>query len=285
MQYPRLLITKLSNTFSTCSGGSLEYTVKVTNIGNITGKNLVLTDTLPNGFTYATTTSSVFTQALSDIQSYETKIITYVARVAPSTAPGEYINDAVVKVDNGQTPYNTAEARANIKVYGPCEQPSTASPILTITKSHTESFINPGNILNFTITVKNSGAETAYNVRLVDELPSGFSAVDKIVQWDLGDIGPNESKTITFRAKAEKTIATRIYTNIAKATASNHNEIYAQSNIEVRKGTVLGTNTQFAQLPNTGAGMKIIIYFIANFIAFIFGLMLHRRTKVYGIYG
>lgn len=283
-------MSKQANTFSACSGSDVEYIVKITNIGNDIGKNLIFTDTLPSGFTYATSSDTFVFMNLGDIASYETKTISYSAHVAATTAVGAYANSALAKIDNGSIPNNSASAQASINIFGPCETPitppssSSLYPILSIEKIASEKFINPGGTLNFTIIIKNTGTDTAYSVSLNDILPAGFIASDGITSWDLGDIEIGDSETVTFRARADASTAIGTYENIAKTRASNHNEIQAQTKFDVRKGLVLGESAKFTRLPNTGAGTKMIIYFIANFLALMSGIIIYRKTKVYGFY-
>ncbi len=49
-------------------------------------------------------------------------------------------------------------------------------PNLVITKSADKTGINPGDVVSITIRVENNGNATAYNLSLIERLPTGFSA-------------------------------------------------------------------------------------------------------------
>lgn len=64
----------------------------------------------------------------------------------------------------------------------------------------------PGDCLEYVVTVGNKGSCTAYDVRVIDNLPEGLehaSCLNTLV-WKLGDLEPCQTKTITFTAKATK---------------------------------------------------------------------------------
>ena len=42
---------------------------------------------------------------------------------------------------------------------------------------------------------------------------------------------------------------------------------------------------KLTRLPNTGAGTKVLVYFIANLLALLAGIVIYKKTKVYGFYG
>jgi len=48
-------------------------------------------------------------------------------------------------------------------------------PNLVITKSADKTSINPGDVVSFTIKVENTGNATAYNLSLIERLPTGFT--------------------------------------------------------------------------------------------------------------
>ena len=70
-----------------------------------------------------------------------------------------------------------------------------------------------------------------------------------------------------------------MYKNVAEARASNHNEVTAELDTEVRKGVVLGSTMD--ELPDTGPQAKMAIYFLENFLTLLFGVILYKKTKIY----
>ena len=119
------------------------------------------------------------------------------------------------------------------------------SPRLTIEKSVTPTFTNPGTAVEYTVVVRNTGNANAINVSMTDVLPQpSFSYTDGTVgpnkTWDLGTMGPGASRTVVFNANVASTAIAGFYTNTATAQASNHGPVSDTAVVEVRTGGVEG---------------------------------------------
>lgn len=275
---PRLLVTKTVDNPLVCPGDMVNYNVTIKNIGNKVGQNLALIDTLPNGFTYATTTatttSTTYEQAFGDIAAGETKEVFYEV-VVGDVPSGTYTNLAVATIDFTSPPGNSDQASVPVRV-GICP-----APVLTIEKSADHIFVNPGQELDFTIIVTNNGVEELINVVVSDVLPDGFVAKDGILTWNLGNLAPGQSETIIFTARASLGVIDGNYVNIATASADNFSDVSDDADVNV-KGLVLGV--EFEELPDTGTGYIMITYFIVNILALLSGFWLYNKTKRYRFY-
>ncbi len=77
-------------------------------------------------------------------------------------------------------------AVSNVRVVAP-------PPQLTLTKTVDKDLVQPGEKVNFTVVVKNTGASVARDVNLTDLLPLGLNGEDLNQTFDLA---PNESRTV-----------------------------------------------------------------------------------------
>ena len=117
------------------------------------------------------------------------------------------------------------------------------APALTIIKTVNKAKVNPGEKdIEFTVTVKNEGNLTAFNVKLNDILPPGISFQDFIgntKNWDFGDIAPGEETAVKYMAMAGADAAAKVYANNASASADNHESVTDSASFEVEKVIVL----------------------------------------------
>ncbi|MCK5211358.1 DUF11 domain-containing protein [Candidatus Parcubacteria bacterium] len=98
---PILTIVKsIDKEFVNPGDTGLEYTVIVTNIGNLTSFDTVLVDALPTGLTFADNGENTKTWELGDMAPNESKEITYLVNVSVDAAPMAYINTAKVSSSN-----------------------------------------------------------------------------------------------------------------------------------------------------------------------------------------
>ncbi|WP_228780088.1 DUF7507 domain-containing protein [Aquiflexum lacus] len=148
-QSPALSIAKaVSETTFAAPGDELNYTITVSNTGNTTLENISVVDPL----TGLNTTISVLAPGASQ------DINTTYAVDQDDIDAGSVSNTATASVDD-------------ISVNDDVTVTATQSPALAISKAVTEStFAAPGDELNYTITVSNTGNTTLENISVVDPL-------------------------------------------------------------------------------------------------------------------
>lgn len=111
----------------------------------------------------------------------------------------------------------------------------TYHPILEISKLGPET-AKPGDIVEYSIVIKNIGAFEAMDVGARDVLPDGFSYINgggTIREWILGDLQINESKTLTFKVKIPDNAEWGTYTNRAEVWAVNHRLVYDVASLKI----------------------------------------------------
>jgi len=97
---PKLTIEKsIAETFAN-PGSTINYTIVVKNTGSAVAYNIVLTDTLPDGFTYTDTGLSTREWNLGNFGAGTEKTITYQVSVGENVVPDDYLNTAEVKAND-----------------------------------------------------------------------------------------------------------------------------------------------------------------------------------------
>ena len=121
-------------------------------------------------------------------------------------------------------------------------------PVLSITKTPNKTLVNPGEIVDYTITISNQGNGTGYDLTLIDTLPDNYLtyyststfSTSTTKEWSLGDIKVGETKTVKYQVLFSTTTPSGKYTNTAVASVSNGDSVETQATVEVRLPQVLG---------------------------------------------
>jgi uncharacterized repeat protein (TIGR01451 family) len=266
---PQLQITKTVNATIVNPGDPVTYTVKVKNIGTDTAINAVMTDTLPAGFTFVSTSptaASIVGQTgtwnLGNMAVGDEKTITYTVNVAPGTAAGTYDNLAKAKADNA----SEVSTKVTVEVRVPEVLGDETSPVLQLRKAVSKSTVAPGDVITYTVEIENTGTGSAINVILTDLLPAGFTFKGTTLtmeEWKLGDIAVGETKKVSYQVTVGSGVPNGSYENLAIAQADNHGKVTASVPVNVKRGRVLAetidTGASATDLGIAGLGLGLII--------------------------
>ncbi len=198
---PVLTTTKSTSTATvtnTPTGVNATYSIVVSNAANRSAANsLNISDTLPSGFTFNSTSSvtlaggatrpsttnptagdTVPNWGVFTIPGGGSVTLTFVAKVASSVANGTYQNPAVATY---QDPVRTTAGGTTTSSYSSgsstAEDVTVNSSDLTIAKSHTGNFTQGQTGATYSIAVTNSGnGPTSGTVTVTDTLPTGLTA-------------------------------------------------------------------------------------------------------------
>jgi uncharacterized repeat protein (TIGR01451 family) len=241
----KLTIDKSVNKVIARHGDTLTYAVTINNSGSVDATDVSATDTLPAGVTYVssdqggivtgssgTGTGTGTSTGTGPVGSGQT-----ISWVLPLVAAGANATMAViVTVDAGRTAESlvnsfgveTPPDFAPTVVGHPCLSDQAESCVLTsvapvgsleIDKSVDKAVALHGDLLSYTLTIKNTGAVDAGNLVATDTLPAGLTYVSstgggtahdapsnaapsdgQLVSWNIAHLAANSVMTITVLA-------------------------------------------------------------------------------------
>jgi len=216
------------------AGDPLVFTIEVTNDGPSTATGVVVTDVLPAGVTFVSSSIGcvqgpvgTLTCSLGTIAPGGVVTFTITTTVSGALAPGtDLVNTATVNSpvadpdpsnDQDQTTTTVAlRTQADISVIK--RAPST---------------VQPGGGITYLLQVTNGGPATAVDVELVDTLPAGVTFVtaspgctntppgSQTVRCDLGDLAPGAFRNILITGQVGAGVALgTVLTNTAVVTST-----------------------------------------------------------------
>ena len=224
------LVVHKSGPSYTQQGALLTYTLRCENLGYITAVSTTLTDTLPTGAVYITSTlpypaivdARTLRWELGDLPIGGAPTVITVSVYAPTTLTGTITNTLVAAsaVAESAPATNSAQWTTLLSAPAPVIELSKTGPALAL----------PDAPLTYTLIISNSGGLAAQDVRLTDTLPSGLNFVAQIAPypftqpdaatlvWNAGDLAPGTGGRITLTLALGEAPGPTL-TNVATATA------------------------------------------------------------------
>ena len=211
-------------------GDTVTFTLQVTNSGSSTATNVQITDIVPSGYTYVAssmtggdtqndTAAPTLVWTINSLAVGSTSL-TFQAVVLSS---GNYKNTAQVtasdQYDPDSTPNNDdgdqSEDDEHFIVIIP--QQTDSHPAIVVNKSASPSVVTTETLVNFRLTITNTGNVLLNPVNVVDYLPIGLTYANvasilpdlvtnnpdgttTLVWFNIGPLNVGESKTILFGA-------------------------------------------------------------------------------------
>jgi uncharacterized repeat protein (TIGR01451 family) len=143
-------------------------------------------------------------------------------------------------------------------------------PDVTVAKTVSDDTIDPGQIVTYTLTVRNSGTSEAYNTVVTDTLPVGVELVGtpsapgtydpgtRTITWDFDDdtpplvLGPGDQVQLTYQARLAPSPTIGSSTPVASftntATVTNFESLDTGGRVEVGNTTTEVVTPQFPEL-------------------------------------
>lgn len=235
-----------SNTLPTI-GEVVNFTIHLSNFGEVDATNVTIANLVPNGFdnvtainnsgTFSFLTDEVTWTGLTVPVGNNTVTLNFNATVqTPTGTLGEFTHIAEVvfanQLDSDSSPNNddgdqSEDDEANV----------TAAPLqadLSLTKSVVGGDLSPfvGQQISFEISISNAGPHDATNVRVVDQLLSGFNFVSYAATtgtyspvsgfWEVGTLPNGATETLTIDVLVNPS---GNYTNTTQVIASDAYDI------------------------------------------------------------
>lgn len=172
-------ITKSASPNPVSAGGTLTYSITVTNNGPSTANNVTVADTLPASVTLGIVTPSQGTCTgtttincnLGTLTNSASATITIT--VTPNTVGTIYNSASVTATENDPNNANNTTPSVSTTV----NPPPTIDADLSISKTGSPNPVTAGGTLTYTISVSNAGPNPATNVTVLDTLPTGLSNI------------------------------------------------------------------------------------------------------------
>lgn len=217
-------------------GSPVAYTLAWSVAGTAPVTDMLMTETLSSSLTFVSASNNgsfsgsgsggTITWILGNHNPGETGTVTFTAKAANLVANGTVLSSSAALA---------AKDIATVSV--PQTTTITAAPIVSVETSVNLQFVNPGDIVTYTVTVKNTGNDTAKNVVLTDTLPSELHFNDvagAVKSFMLGDIAPGNNVVQVFQAEVTHTATAGMFQNVATASADNHIAVTSTTNLDVR---------------------------------------------------
>jgi uncharacterized repeat protein (TIGR01451 family) len=242
-----LVLSKIVSNATPNFGDTVTYTITLTNAGPANATSVHVTDVLPFGLGYVTSTASqgTYTSGSGDWN------IGAVANGATATLQIQ------AKVNSTSTLTNTATI-SNSSQFDPNTGNNTASATITpqgadLGLGMIVSNANPNinDVVTFTITLNNAGPNQATNVQVSDLLPTGLSLQGSNASqgtyvsgvWNVGAVSTSAAATLTIQAKVT---ASGAQTNTATITHSDQSD---PTNANNSASASIGTGSSAASAP------------------------------------
>ena len=215
-------------------GDTVIFNITVTNSGPITATNVSLTDSLPSGITFvsSSTTQGNYDTAtgLFDIGTLnvgQTATLT-LEGIVDAGQTGNTITNMTTAATGDQADTDTTGDDLNESVIVGIP----AANLVTVkTLVSGDATPDEGDTVTFQIVVTNNGPDTATNVSLIDQLPAGLTYVSDTSAggtydpttglWTIGNLANGATATITISATVDVGQAGNPITNITSAASGD----------------------------------------------------------------
>ena len=246
-----LSLTKTTDNATPNVGDNITFTVKVINAGPDAATAVEVTDELPAGLqfvssTFFTNNSGVLTSTISNVAVNQTITLTYIAKVTGSAAMTNFAQiTKVTEKDIDSTPNNgkTTKEDDDDKV---TITPKVVELLADLSLNKVVSNTTPatGDQITYFVEVKNNGTSNATNVEVTDVVPAGL----QIISATGGDVINTTGNTVvakfnqinvgqiaTFQIVAKVTATTGTIKNWAEVTKSDQKDPNSTPNNGVNK--------------------------------------------------
>jgi len=246
LETPLLGVEKFVSSNSIAAGGQVRYTIRVTNLGNVTLNDVVITDTIYTGLTdiavpvapigsIINITGQLVTVNLPTLTPGQATQIEITANISANFRPGAVPNTARAE-SASRNVYDTDDATFTV----------TANPLISIEKEVSNNAPAAGTAVMYTLTITNTGNVELTNVTVVDAVPYPLT-LTSMELWNPGGtnnssgnninitwatpLAPGASLTVTYTVSIPAN-ATGSIPNTATATGTGNSQNVTDTDTE-----------------------------------------------------
>ncbi len=237
---PQLSLTK-SAPATARIGDTFSYDMQVGNPSNTYASNVMVTDDLPDGLEYVSSSPNAqmrgrqLTWSLGSMDPNETRTINVTVK---GNYTGKFDNCAIARADLGLE--DTA-----------CASTVISAPALALSKEAPSEILICDQI-PYTITITNTGDASATNVEIRDDFPSGMKTLEgqEGKKFAIGTLNPGESRQVTFNTTVSDT-GRYVNTAMASCDLARSNEASAKTMVRqpMLVMTKMGPQQRYLGLP------------------------------------
>lgn len=260
-------LTKTVNIAAPIIGSNVIFTIAVNNAGPQNATNVKVTDVLQAGYTFVsaavstgTFESTTGTWTIGNFANGANATMTITATV---NATGPYTNTATIAgTESDPVPGNNTSTATTT--------PNAAMVDLSIVKSVSQAIISIGEEFDYTLEVKNIGANLGTGLVASDVLPAGltfvsvatnngratYNATSRTISWDIDNLAVNASITLTIKVKTD---VAGVFANTATVTSKEKDSNLANNTATVSK-EIFGLRLPNVITPN-GDGKNDVLKF------------------------
>ncbi|WP_407420777.1 DUF11 domain-containing protein, partial [Methanobrevibacter sp.] len=199
-----LVIVKSSNVSNPNYNGLVKWTITVRNAGPDAATGVYVTDVLPSGLIYQSATSSIGSYSngvwtIGDLAKGASQTLDIICKVAKTGAIKN-----IASVTGNEYDVNKSNNRAEVTIN------VAKSADLEVVKDVNNTRPNYGDLVKWTVTVRNNGPDAANDVVLTDVLPSGLvikSTTGNYAngKWSVGSLAVGSSISFEIVTLVNKT--------------------------------------------------------------------------------
>ncbi len=217
-------------------GEPVRYTLTVTNSGQMTLRQVVVSDPIP-----------AFITPPLDLSGGGTVNTNEISWQLGELAPGEVVQLSWAGTVDPDIPIGLASLsnRASVTAWPGVEADTATTsqvlqPELEVTKQATGQ-VSPGDLVDYRIELVNQGRITIHQLQVEDPLPlyltvhsvndGGYEVPGRIVWENLGDLQPGDSRILTWQARVAANIPPEVdlITNVVRVSALGGLDLEAQA--------------------------------------------------------
>ena len=259
-----LSIVKVANVTTANYGNLVKWTLTVTNNGPNSATGVVVSDDLPQGFVYVSSKTPRGSYSngkfnIGNLNVGETLSLEIVSRV---NATGEFTNTASIKGNEYDHDLTNNRDDAKVKI--------NASSNLEVKKTVNNTKPNFGDVVEWVVTVKNNGPDTAHDVNVTDKLPKSLIYIGSNGNYDANS-GIWKVGTLNMGQTVKLTIKTRVNTT---------GQIKNQASVTGREYDYNASDDNDSQSINVKKSADLSIVKVANVSVANFGDLVSWALKI-----